>query len=326
MEPLISVIVPIYNMAAQLPRCVDSLLNQTCKDIEIVLVDDGSSDGTGDLCAQYAGKFDNITAIFQENRGVSAARNAGIRAARGAYLGFVDSDDWIEPEMYEALLEALVSHGTGISACGYSVHQYDGVVICDKVDPATAPILELEQAMASLIHPLGIQGFLCNKLFDRELLIQAGDGEQLLLDERIHICEDLLFVSMCIEKAKRVAYDCRPLYIYCVRDYSGPDNYDRIKRASEFVALEQLALSWACISPALGSMMKRKYTNASYSMLRAAAGARDREYIPVLRGQIRRFLWPYLWSDRVAFPRKARVLLTLAFPNLENRIRKLVRG
>ena len=326
MEPLISVIVPIYNMASQLPRCVDSLLNQKCKDIEIVLIDDGSTDGTGVLCTQYAGEFENITAILQENRGVSAARNAGINAARGAYLGFVDSDDWIEPEMYEALLNALAYHGTGIAVCGYSVHRYDGVVINDKVDPATTPVLELEQALESMIHPRGIQGFLCNKLFDRELLLKAGGGELLLLDERIHICEDLLFVSLCVEEAKRVAFDCRPLYVYCVRDYSGPENYSRMKRASEFIALEQLIKSWTGISPALGLMMKRKYTNASYSLLRAAAGVGDRAYIPELRSQIRRYIWPYLRSGRVAILRKARVILTLAFPNLENRIKSTVRG
>jgi len=326
MEPLISVVVPVYKTAALLPRCVDSLLAQTYPNIEIILVDDGSPDGAGALCEQYAAQHDSITAISQENRGVSAARNAGIEAACGAYLGFVDSDDWIEPEMYSSLLETLTVQKAEIAACGYAVRRYDGAGTSDNVDAATPPRLELEQALESLIHPRGIQGFLCNKLFGRGLLMKAGNDGLLRLDESIHVCEDLSFVSRCIEAAGFVAYDSRPLYIYCVRDYGGPENYNREIRESEFIALEQLIEQWSRISPALGAYIKRKYTIDAYHILRAAAGAGDRAYLPALRRRIRQYFALFLRSGSVRLALKARVLLALALPDLENRVKGIVKG
>jgi len=326
MEPMVSVVVPVFNTAALLPRCVDSLLAQACPGLEVILVDDGSTDGASGLCAQYAARYGNITAISQQNRGVSAARNAGIETARGRYLGFVDSDDWIEPDMYSSLLEALLAQGARISACGYAVRRYDGAESDDNVDGVTPPRLELEQALESLIHPRGIQGFLCNKLFDRDLLLRAGGGSLLRLDESVHVCEDLLFVSQCVESAGFVAFVGRPLYVYCVRDYGGPENYDRLKRVSELSALSQLVDSWAKVSPALGAYMKRKYTSDAYHILRAAAGAGDRPYLPVLRRHLRRYLAPYLMSGAVKPAQKARVLLALALPNFENRVKGIVLG
>jgi len=326
MEPLISVVVPVYNMAPLLPRCVDSILVQTCDDIEIILVDDGSIDGSGGLCTRYAQEYHNITAILQENRGVSAARNAGIAVARGRYLGFVDSDDWIEPEMYSVLLEAIAGQDARIAACGYTIDRFDGAVFRDMADPATPPRIGLEQALKSLIHPRGIMGFLCNKLFERGLLTQAGGGTLLLLDESIHICEDLLFVSRCIEAAGFVAFDNRPLYIYCVRDTGRPEDYDRIRRFSELIALAALVESWSGISEPLGAYIKRKYTTDSCYILRAAASAGDREYIPVLRKHLKLYLKAFLQSSEDSLYEKARILATLAAPRFEAKIKKAVRG
>lgn len=326
METLISVIVPVHNTAALLPRCVDSLLRQDHKNIEIILIDDGSSDGSDALCTGYANEYENIAAILQENCGVSAARNAGLARARGQYIGFVDSDDWIEPDMYSALLEALVKHGAEIAACSYAIHRHDGVIFDNMVEPATPQCLEKVQALESLIHPRGIQGFLCNKLFSRKLLARIGGAGLMKLDEEIHVCEDLLYVSRCIEEAARVAYDCRPMYIYCVRDYGKVESYNHEKRVSELIALDRLVESWSCLSQDLGSYLKLKYTFDAYSILRAAASAKDKECLPALRMRLRRYLGEYLSSGSVRLRLKMRVLLTLMLPNLENRIVKAARG
>ena len=325
MSPVISVIVPVYNAIETLARCVDSILAQTCKDIEIILVDDGSRDSSGTLCKEYEREFENITAVLRDNGGVSAARNAGIAVASGRYLGFVDSDDWIRPEMFEALLAAIFISGDYISACGYSIHRYDGTVIDNMVDPDTPARLELQQALYSLIHPHGIQGFLCNKLFDTELLKELGGGTALLLDERILVCEDLLYVSRCIEAAGTVAYDNRPMYVYCVRDYGGAANYNRNQRTSELMALEQLVASWHTVSPELGDYIKRKYTDDAYSILRSAAAAGDREYIPILRDHLRLYLRSFLRQKNVTVTKKLRVILALMLPNLENKVKSAVR-
>lgn len=112
---LLSVIVPIYNIEDCLERCVNSIRGQTWKNLEILLVDDGSTDSTGLLCDRLAKEDERIRVFHKENGGSSSARNLGIREAKGDWLGFVDSDDWIEPQMYERLLEAALANGTDIA-------------------------------------------------------------------------------------------------------------------------------------------------------------------------------------------------------------------
>ena len=106
-NPKLSVIVPIYNVEAYLRRCVDSILAQTFTDYELILVDDGSPDNCGEICEEYAGTDDRIRVIHKENGGLSDARNAGLDVATGAYVGFVDSDDYIHPNMYQRLIDLM---------------------------------------------------------------------------------------------------------------------------------------------------------------------------------------------------------------------------
>ena len=111
--------VPVYNVQAYLPKCIDSLLAQTFGEIEIILVDDGSTDASGAVCDSYAGRDSRIRVVHQRNAGVSGARNAGIRLARGRYLGFVDSDDWVHPDFLLRLYTMVQETGGLMSACGY---------------------------------------------------------------------------------------------------------------------------------------------------------------------------------------------------------------
>ncbi|MCD7818860.1 MAG: glycosyltransferase, partial [Lachnospiraceae bacterium] len=119
----ISVIVPIYLVETYLPRCIDSILNQTFQDYELILVDDGSTDSCPAICDEYAMKDDRITVIHQENGGLSAARNTGIEwtilHSKSQWITFVDSDDWIHPRMLELLLAATYECGTEISICRF---------------------------------------------------------------------------------------------------------------------------------------------------------------------------------------------------------------
>ena len=108
---LLSVIVPVYNIKREyLERCIASICNQTYKNLEILLVDDGSTDGSGAVCDEFAKKDERIRVFHKENGGSSSARNLGIENATGEYLGFIDSDDFIEPDMYELLAEAIQKH------------------------------------------------------------------------------------------------------------------------------------------------------------------------------------------------------------------------
>ena len=115
--PLISVIVPVYRVEPYLSRCVESILSQTYRNLEIILVDDGSPDRCGEICDRYAEQDHRVRVVHQENRGLSAARNAGIARSRGEYLALVDSDDWIDPTMYEKLYAALKNSGADMALC-----------------------------------------------------------------------------------------------------------------------------------------------------------------------------------------------------------------
>lgn len=168
-QPLISVIIPIYNIEDCLPRCVASVQNQTYQNLEILLVDDGSTDGTGALCDALAAKDARIRVFHKENGGSSSARNMGIREARGEYLGFVDSDDWIEPEMYEALLTMIQERGLGMAQASRDEIDEEGM---RRPDVCTPPERETEMNADCFLRELllhrGDCSF-CTKLIKKEL-------------------------------------------------------------------------------------------------------------------------------------------------------------
>ena len=116
--PKISVIVPVYNCKKYIKKCVDSIINQTFKDLEIILIDDGSTDESGKICDELKLKDSRIKVIHQENKGVSAARNEGVKASSGDYISFVDGDDYLSEDMYEFLYDNLKKSGADISVCG----------------------------------------------------------------------------------------------------------------------------------------------------------------------------------------------------------------
>ena len=120
----ISVIVPVYKVEPYLKQCVDSIINQTYKNLEIILVDDGSTDNCGKICDEYASKDNRIKVLHIENGGPAVARNAGLDIATGKYIGYVDSDDYIEPDMYETLYNAMIKTNAGLVVCNW--YRQDG--------------------------------------------------------------------------------------------------------------------------------------------------------------------------------------------------------
>ncbi|CAI6082817.1 glycosyltransferase [Cohnella sp. JJ-181] len=128
MKPAVSIIVPVYNVASYLPRCLDSLIGQTLSDIEIILVDDGSTDRSAEILSRYAGMDGRIKVIRQANQGQGGARNAGLDVAAGTYVGFVDADDWAEPGMFETLYQRALETGADLCACDYNT-VYDRRVV-----------------------------------------------------------------------------------------------------------------------------------------------------------------------------------------------------
>ncbi|MBR1472441.1 MAG: glycosyltransferase [Lachnospiraceae bacterium] len=166
-QELISVIIPVYNKEAYLKRCLDSVLAQTHADLEVLLVDDGSTDGSCAVCEAYAAQDARVRLIRRENGGASAARNTGIEAAQGAYVGFVDADDWIEPGMYETLLQAIRAGKQGCRVVQLMSRNYtpDGtLVVPPRREDGVCEVLSPETYFRQLIMHTGDSSF-CTKLF-----------------------------------------------------------------------------------------------------------------------------------------------------------------
>ncbi len=189
--PLISIIVPVYNIEEYLPRCVRSLQAQTYSDIEILLVDDGSTDGTGPLCDRLAAEDSRIRTFHQANGGSSAARNRGIEEAKGEYLGFVDSDDYVEPDMYEKLYAAIVRYGVPAAQTGREEINPDGNRLPDIcVPPGEAVCMEAEEFLKELLMHRGDCSF-CTKLIRRSALAEERFPTG-VLNEDFHLLVRLL--------------------------------------------------------------------------------------------------------------------------------------
>ena len=161
---MITIIVPVFNVERLLQNCVDSILNQTYTNLEILLIDDGSQDRCSEICDEYAKKDSRIRVFHTENRGLSAARNLGLQEAKGDYIGFVDSDDWIEPEMYDVLLVKMRATGANICVCGY----WSEGESFTKQSRYTNALYRWEDTLTALIHGK-IGNYTWNKLYRKDV-------------------------------------------------------------------------------------------------------------------------------------------------------------
>ena len=193
-EPLISVIVPVYNTAGYLPQCIDSLLAQTHKNLEIFLVDDGSTDVSGAICDAYAEADARIAVIHKRNGGVSSARNVALELAKGEYIGFVDSDDRIQPDMYSALLEAIAATKCDVVICGMSFLTDKGRYLRSELTDDEAALYQSDMLKALYGTPNPLGGGCCNKLFRSETI----DG--LRFDESLTMAEDWIFLFEAFQR------------------------------------------------------------------------------------------------------------------------------
>lgn len=196
---MISIVIPIYNVEPYLRRCLDSVLAQTYWDLEIILVDDGSPDGCGAICDEYAAKDGRVKVIHQQNKGLSGARNAGLSMATGEYIAFLDSDDYVDPTMYEKLLKVLEENRADIAECGYRWVKPD--VTYDRENTGKVDVYTNLEALEKLYFGDQMFGGLSivvwNKLYRAELLngLQFAQGL---------INEDVDFTPRAMYKAGKI--------------------------------------------------------------------------------------------------------------------------
>lgn len=206
MEPLISVIIPIYNMEAYLSRCLDSVLNNTYRNLEIICVDDGSRDGSAEILRAYAEKNSRVVPIFKENGGVSSARNAGLDRMTGEYLSFIDPDDFVHPQYFELLYRALQESGEEIAMCDFTpVEMKDDIHFAPiSFNPAELKVLPVSTMFLDHIS----RSFCWVKLFRADL------ARDLRFHEDIRYAEDGVFLAELYERKKTEKTAQLPYHLY----------------------------------------------------------------------------------------------------------------
>lgn len=267
-QPLISVIVPVYKAEAYLERCVRSILNQTYHNLEIILVDDGSPDRCGEMCDAFLQEDSRIRVFHKKNGGQSSARNMGLDRMHGEYVAFVDSDDWIENEMYEHLYWLIVTHNSQIACCGIQNDFPDGrktYYYPAYPKDTTIRVYEKMDALREILSNTRITYSPCDKLYHKRIFdhLRMTEGR---------IYEDMEILPKCVEQAERVVYDPRPLYHYIMTPEStirGVFNPRRFAEAE--VALEK-AKDYCTRHPQLYPIAMGCYISICLNLIHLSAG------------------------------------------------------
>lgn len=229
--PLISLIVPVYNVKDYLKTCLQSILEQTYKNLEIILVDDGSDDGSSSICDEFARMDQRIKTIHLPHSGVSAARNAGLAAATGELLGFVDSDDWIDHDMYQYLYTLMVEHDADVSACTYLLEQ-EGRPSKIINNTGKLHIFSKKEIIRALVKNDLVKNYLWAKLFKRKLFDRLSFPVG-------RVYEDVAVLYKVFYSSQKVVLSCVSKYHYMIHKNESitRGGYDPVKEYHYFLSL-----------------------------------------------------------------------------------------
>lgn len=213
MEPLISIIIPVYNVESYLPRCLDSIINQSYKNLEIILINDASTDNSLSICNEYKNKDDRIQLISIEHGGLSKARNTGLDIAKGEYIGFVDSDDYIDKDMYKSLYKALANNGADMSVCTFYRDYPDGTKEYDFLETRDTIIFNKDEAIENILIDKTLRNYVWTKLYSAHLFndLRFPEGKNY---------EDIFISIKLLEKINKLIYINKFLYYYVIREGS----------------------------------------------------------------------------------------------------------
>ena len=289
MSDKISIIIPAYNIQDYLGPTLDSVLAQTYHDLEILVVNDGSTDGTAVVMEAYAAKDSRIRAIHQENGGVTSARLWGVAEATGAYIGFVDGDDHIEPEMYQRLLENLKQCDADISHCGYQM------VFPSRVDyyynTGKITIQQGKQGCTDLLDGSFVEPALVNKLYRRELF----DGLDAWMDRTVRINEDLLMNFYLFRQVRTAVFEDICPYHYVLRKGSASTSRLNIHKLQDPLKVLHLLLDETADVPEWKQIVERRLIYQLVGSATISLG-QQRELILPCRKAARKELRKQIWG------------------------------
>lgn len=308
---MLTLAIPIYNKEQYLPRCMDALLGQTCRDFEILLINDGSSDGCGPLCDAYAAAHpDRVRVIHKTNAGLAEARNTGIDAARGDWIVFPDPDDWVEPEYVQTFLRLLEEHPSDLVCTGFWVDS--GEDRHSGYSDGPTVLMTAGEARRALLLPPRLGGFAWNKIYKLDLLRRHA----LRFRSDVGTVEDLVFIyhylkhaeSVCFCPSRRTChYDQHPESAtncgFSQRNLATFRGYELMTR-DEDPALARAARGEMCVAG----------VNHLWSLL--SSGRKDPRSKRILLSHIRRNLPSHLRSPQYGWRRKLQALTAAVSPRL----------
>jgi len=286
MDIKVSVIVPVYNVEKTLSRCIDSILNQTMKDIEIILVDDGSTDSSGLICDKYVENYDFITVIHKENEGLGPTRNAGTLKAKGLYIYHCDSDDWIEPTLLEDSYNNAIAHDSDVVIFGYRMFTENNSELCEYgiVSGQSTFISGKNEVRQYFIDNLNNSYFTqsaCNRLVRRDFLTNNN-----LLFKPYRRCQDIIFSIDLFDKLEKLSIIEDTYYNYIIEPgkFKGR-SFDEMLNIylDVFEALRDCFIRWDKFTDITENMLVRLYISqisnySSYFIIRKA-GKHKLKYI-----------------------------------------------
>ncbi len=313
-KPLVSLIIPVYNVEAYLRECLDSVINQSYSNLEIIIVNDGSTDGSLSICEEYAAKDERIRVITQKNGGLSRARNTGLDSAKGLYIGFIDSDDKIHRKFVEAFIDVIEKTGCSIAVCDYCVEECK----LNCIDDSYIEMVQSE-AISGLLDDRGYKCFAWNKIYLRELFVDMEFPEG-------KIFEDIKLMYDIFNKVSSIAYIKQSMYFYRTRKGSitkrsfSKETYHLLESIDYVIAnaesvpnIDYTRLMMGYLSYYIGFVRRGKIANADVS----AESRKLNEYIRENRSSV-------ISSKTIRTIKKAELLIFAYTPHIYSGLLKVV--
>lgn len=309
-KSLISIIIPVFNMEDKLNKCIQSVINQTYDNLEIILVNDGSKDNSLKICENYKNIDNRIKLISINNNGVSNARNIGIKNATGKYIGFVDSDDYIDNDMFETLYNNIKDNNADLSIIGYQIETIDNKVIkntnLDKYE--NIEIMTQSQVYEKILDKNYFQGYCWNKLFKSDLL------KDIFFDANIYICEDLLFVCEYLKKCKTIVYNRKNSYHYVYYQNSSWNMSYLPKWATIIDSYERIINIYKNLDKKLETLILYTYFKVNCSLKYRIKKSKDKDYdlLNKVENNIKEN-YKFIMKSNLQFKKKIEIILFYFF-------------
>lgn len=316
-KPMISVVVPIYKVEDYLNRCVNSLVNQSYQNIEIILVDDGSPDNCPAMCDAWANKDSRIKVVHKPNGGLSDARNAGVVIASGELLVFIDSDDWVEPDAFKKMYDRMTADNSDVVSCGVR-WVYDNGILLRNVTVEQDAILYTQDAMSEIISDGKLKQHVWNKLYKTELVKD-------ILFEKGKYHEDVFWSYQVFGKAKKISIMQESFYNYVQRSDSIMGECYSVKRIDALDAMCQRCEYVKAEFPDLFN--KALYTYAGSCMYHLQLAIKSNQSKDVINNIIDRldYCKTGTFSTCASTKNKMWLSLFLRFPIMISKIRNLLK-